>query len=94
MNSSTVIIMLYIVFSARRKINDHGQDLKAFVLTIIDEETAESSTWRSPNGGKWCFDSEHLKVAWYTNRRAKQYFLKGPKLKICQAKRIHGILVQ
>ena len=89
MNSSTVIITLYIV-----SWSGSLEDLKAFVLTIIDEETAESSTWRSPNGGKWCFDSEHLKVTWYTIRRAKQYFLKGPKLKICQAKRIHGILVQ
>ncbi|CAB3985430.1 Hypothetical predicted protein [Paramuricea clavata] len=85
MNSSTVINALYSFFGKKNnKLTWSGslEDLKAFVLTIVDEETAESSTWRSPSGGKWCFDSDQLKVTWYI-RRAKQYSLKGPKLNIC-----------
>ena len=34
------------------------EDLKSFVLTEIDEETADSTSWRSPSGGKWCFESK------------------------------------
>ena len=33
---------------------------------VIDEETAKSTTWGSPSGGKWCFDSQDVKVTWYT----------------------------
>jgi hypothetical protein len=27
------------------------EDLKAAVLTVVDEQTAETTTWRSPSGG-------------------------------------------
>ena len=36
------------------------EDLKAFVLTEIDEETAASNNWRSPGGGSWNFESQAL----------------------------------
>jgi hypothetical protein len=55
MNSSTVINALYSFFGKNKNILTWSgtlEDLKAFVLKIVDEETAESSTWRSPSGGK------------------------------------------
>ncbi|CAB4045251.1 Hypothetical predicted protein, partial [Paramuricea clavata] len=94
MNSSTVINALYSFFGKKKnKLTWSGslEDLKAFVLTIVDEETAESSTWRSPSGGKWCFDSDQLKVTWYTKSEA--ILFEGTKAKDLSI-RIHGILVE
>lgn len=45
------------------------QDLKAFVLTQVDEEVAESTTWRSPSGGTWKFDNKVLSVTWQTKNQ-------------------------
>ncbi|CAB4021832.1 Tetratricopeptide repeat 28, partial [Paramuricea clavata] len=42
------------------------EDLKAVVLTVVDEQTAETTTWRSPSGGTWKFDSNALCVTWQT----------------------------
>ncbi|CAB4031674.1 Hypothetical predicted protein [Paramuricea clavata] len=42
------------------------EDLKAVVLTVVDEQTAETTTWRSPGGGTWKFDSKALCVTWQT----------------------------
>ena len=36
------------------------EDLKAFVLTEVDETIAPNRTWRSLSGGTWCFDSDQL----------------------------------
>jgi hypothetical protein len=94
MNSSTVINALYSFFGKKKNIltwSGSLEDLKAFVLTIVDEETAESSTWRSPSGGKWCFDSDQLKVTWYAKSEA--IFFEGTKATDL-SKRMHGILVE
>ena len=40
--------------------------MKAFVLTEVDEETAAKTTWHSPGGEKWKFESNSLAVAWLT----------------------------
>lgn len=45
------------------------EDLKALVLTQVDEKTAECTSWRKPRGGTWCFDSDELRVTWYTKRK-------------------------
>jgi hypothetical protein len=45
-------------------------DLKSFVSTIIDEKAAESTAWRSPSGGKWCFTGEDLVITWYSKSGA------------------------
>ena len=69
MNSSSAINTLYGFFGQKKnKLLWSGslEDLKAFFLTIIDESTAQNTTWHSPSGGKWCFDSEQLKVTWYS----------------------------
>ena len=42
------------------------EDLKAFVLTEISEEIAERTSWRSPSGGTWQFDSKTLSITWHT----------------------------
>jgi hypothetical protein len=41
-------------------------DLKAFLHDEIDEETAANSSWRSPSGGTWVFESDQLKVTWHS----------------------------
>ena len=38
--------------------------------TIIDEKTAESTVWRSPSGGKWCFTCEDLEITWHSKSGA------------------------
>ena len=38
-------------------------DLKAFLL---DEEKATNSSWRSPSGGTWVFESDQLKITWHS----------------------------
>ena len=71
-HSTSVINVLYGFFGHKKdKLIWTGtlEDLKAFVLTEIDEETAKTTTWRSPSGGKWCFGSQDLKVTWYTKRQ-------------------------
>ena len=48
MNSSVVLNVLYGYFDVKKdKLKWTGslEDLKAFVLTVIDEETAETTTW-------------------------------------------------
>ena len=55
MNSSVAMNVLYVYFDfdvKKDKLKWSGSfdDLKAFVLTVIDEETAETTTWRSPSG--------------------------------------------
>ena len=45
----------------------------------------------SPSGGKWFFDSDQLKVTWYTKSEA--ILFEGTKAKDL-SKRIHGILVE
>ena len=70
MNSSAVTNILYSYFNIKRsKLIWTGslETLKAFVLTEIDESTADSTTWRSPSGGKWVFNSKLLSVTWLTN---------------------------
>ena len=67
MTSSTVLNVLYGLFDAKDyKLKWKGtlDDLKAFVLTEIDEEIANSNSWRSPSGGIWCFESKELAVTW------------------------------
>ena len=69
MNSSTVTNILYSYFDIKKgKLIWTGslETLKAFVLTEVDEATAERTTWRSPIGGKWLFDSKLLSVSWLT----------------------------
>jgi hypothetical protein len=69
MNSSVVLNVLYGYFDVKKdKLKWTGslEDLKAFVLTVIDEETAETTAWRSPSGGKWVFESKPLVVTWQT----------------------------
>ena len=51
------------------------EDLKAFVLTKISEETAENAAWRSPSGGTWQFDSEMLSVIWHS--KSQNIYFKG-----------------
>ena len=53
------------------------EDLKAFVLTEIDEETAASNNWRSPGGGSWNFESQALTVAWQT--KSQNIYFGGEK---------------
>ena len=67
MTSSKVLDVLYDFFDTKDdKLKWKGslEDLKAFVFTEIDEETADSTSWRSPSGGKWCFESKELAVTW------------------------------
>ena len=53
------------------------EDLKAFVLTLIDEETAEATTWHSPSGGKWIFESKPLVVTW--QMKSENIYFEGEK---------------
>ena len=53
------------------------QDLKAFVLTEVDEEIAESTTWRSPSGGTWKFENKVLSVTWQT--KSNNIYFEGEK---------------
>ena len=51
------------------------EDLKAFVLTEINENIAESTSWRSPSGGTWQFDSKPLSVTWHS--KSGNIYFKG-----------------
>ena len=58
MNLSTISNVLYGHFNTKRnKLIWTGslEDLKALVLTEIDEDTAQSTTWRSASGGEMEF---------------------------------------
>ena len=80
MNSSVVLNVLYGYFDVKKdKLKWTGslEDLKAFVLTVIDEETAETTTWRSPSGGKWVFESKPLVVTWQT--KSENIYFEGEK---------------
>ena len=94
MNSSSVINTLLGFFGQNKdKLTWSGtlEDLKAFVLTIIDEQTAQNSIWHSPSGGKWCFDSEQLKVTWYS--KSGTICFDGTKAKdLCD--KIHSVLLE
>ena len=93
-HSTSVINVLYGFFGHKKdKLIWTGtlEDLKAFVLTEIDEETAKTTTWRSPSGGKWCFGSQDLKVTWYT--KSQTICFEGNKADdLC--KRINEALLQ
>ena len=70
MNLSTTSNVLYGYFNTKRnKLIWAGslEDLKALVLTEIDEDTAQSTTWRSPSGGKWNF--EVLSITWHSKSK-------------------------
>ncbi len=76
MNSSRAINTLLGFFGQKKnKLTWSGtlEDLKAFVLTIIYEQTAQSSKWHSLSGGKWCFDSEKLKVTWHSKSETLRF---------------------
>ena len=78
MNSSVVLNVLYGYFDVKKdtlKWSGSLEDLKAFVLTVIDEETAETTTWRSPSGGKWVFESKPLVVTW--QMKSKNIYFEG-----------------
>ena len=67
MASLATVSALYRHFNIKKnKLKWSGilEDLKALVLTEIDEETAASTKWRSPGGGSWNFDSKQLIVTW------------------------------
>ena len=67
-NSSTTLNTLYDNFCLKKnRLEWTGtlDDLKAFVLKVIDENTAESTSWRSTRGGTWNFESEVLSVTWH-----------------------------
>ena len=75
MNSITV---LYNYFSLKKnKLQWTGtlEDLKAFMLTEINENIAESTSWRSPSGGTWQFDSKPLSVTWHS--KSGNIYFKG-----------------
>ena len=92
--SSIVSNILYSYFNIKRsKLIWTGslETLKAFVLTEVDEETAETTTWRSPSGGKWLFDSKLLSVTWLT--RSQNIHFDGDKGSDLM-ERIHSFLKQ
>ncbi|CAB4024048.1 Furin [Paramuricea clavata] len=94
MNSSRVINTLFGFFGRKKnKLIWTGTlgDLKAFVLTIIDEQAAQSSKWHSPSGGKWCFNSEQLKVEWHS--KSESISFDGAKANdLCD--QIHSVLLK
>ena len=67
------------------------QDLKAFVLNEVDEEIAESTTWRSPSGGTWKFENKVLSVTWQA--KSQNIYFEGDKRKEV-VKRINLFLKQ
>ena len=80
MNLSTISNVLYGHFNTKRnKLIWTGslKDLKALVLTEIDEDTAQSTTWRSPSGGKWSFESKVLSITWHS--KSKYIYFGGEK---------------
>ena len=77
---TTVSNVLYGYFGLNKsKLKWSGtlEDLKAFVLTEISEEIAENTSWRSPSGGTWQFDSKMLSVTWHS--KSENIYFKGEK---------------
>jgi hypothetical protein len=69
MNSSTIANVLYRNFNIKKNKliwSDSLEDLKALILTEVDEDTAQGTTWRSPIGGKWSFESKVLTITWHS----------------------------
>ena len=92
MNSTAVTNALYSNFFVKKnKIKWSGtlEDLKAFVLLEIDENTAETTNWRSPSGGTWCFDNDLLSVTWH--KTSGNIYFKGEKGDAV-TERIHAFL--
>ena len=85
------VLYSYLCF-AKNKIKWTGslENLKAFVLVEVDDETAEKTTWRSPSGGTWVFDSELLSVTWHS--KSKNINFDGKKSKVL-TERIHSYLL-
>ena len=81
----------YLCF-AKNKIKWTGslENLKAFVLAEVDDETAEKTSWRSPSRGTWVFDSELLSVTWHS--KSKNINFDGEKGKAL-TERIHSYLL-
>jgi hypothetical protein len=80
MASLTVVNVLYGYFNTKKnKLKWTGslEDLKAFVLTEIDEDTADNTIWRSPDDGRWNFKSNQLTVTWLT--KSENIFFGGEK---------------
>ena len=67
------------------------EDLKAFVLTEVDETIASNTTWQSPRGGTLCFDSDQLKVTW--NSKSQTLYFEGIKATEL-TKRIHSKVLE
>ena len=80
MNSTTTLNALYGNFCLKKnKVKWTGmlEGLKAFVVTEINENTAESTSWQSPSGGTWNFDNELLSVTWH--KTSENIYFKGEK---------------
>ena len=80
MNSSTIANVLYRNFNVKKnKLIWSGslEDLKALVVTEVDEDTAQSTTWCSPSGGKWSFESKVLTITWHS--RSEYIYFRGEK---------------
>ena len=73
MCSTTVNNVLYGYFCLKN--SGTLEDLKAFALTEISEEIAECTTWRSPSGGTWQFNSEMLSVTGHS--KSENIYFKG-----------------
>ena len=78
MNSLSVTNSLCVHFclkSSELKWKGTLEDLKVFVLTEVDEETARSTCWTSPSGGTWVFNSDVLSVSWH--KKSENIYFKG-----------------
>ena len=80
MISSVVMNVLYGYFDVKKnklKWTGSFEVQKALVLTQIDEETAEATTWRPPSGGKWIFEFKPLVVSW--QMKSENIYFEGEK---------------
>ena len=94
MISSTIANVLQGHFNIKRnKIIWTGslEDLKALVLTEVDEDTAQNTTWRSPGGGKWSFESKMLSITWHSK---SEYIYFGGEKGNSLLKRVQSFLEQ
>ena len=94
MISSTIANVLYGHFNIKRnKIIWIGslENLKALVLTEVDEDTAQNTTWRSPGGGKWSFESKMLSITWHSK---SEYIYFGGEKGNSLLKRVQSFLEQ
>ena len=86
------VLYSYFCF-AKNKIKCTGslENLKAFVLAEVDDETAERTSWRSPSDGTWVFDiSELPSVTWHS--KSKNISFNGEKGNVL-TERIHSYLL-